>query len=133
MCQDEKVGFWLLPRGFPQAIVQDLTQKGYVRFEIDTFVRKKALEKEDVGRTYQGVDGYCPIDGYLGNEGWNIGLELRAGTHHSALESEYFHEWTFARAGRTAPGGQSVLTLEGVDSMIWSRQPSSEPLPQTCH
>ncbi len=30
----------------------------------------------------KAVDGYCPIAGYLGNEGWNTGLELRADAHH---------------------------------------------------
>ena len=42
-------------------------------------------KKEDVSRTYQGVDGYTPIAAYLGNEGWSIGLELRAGSQHTAL------------------------------------------------
>lgn len=44
--------------------------KGYVRLEIDTFVMDNSdTKKEAIGRTYQGVDGYCPIAGYLGNEG----------------------------------------------------------------
>ena len=38
--------------------------KGFVRFEIDTFVMDNSdTKKEDVGHTYQGVDGYCPIAG----------------------------------------------------------------------
>ncbi len=28
--------------------------------------------------------GYAPIAAYLGQEGWNLGMELREGTQHSA-------------------------------------------------
>jgi hypothetical protein len=93
--------------------------KGYVRFEIDTFVMDNSdTKKEDVGRTYQGVDGYCPIAGYLGNEGWNVGLELRAGTWHSARQTEYFYERAFARVKRLVKPEQAVLMVEdnGFDS-----------------
>lgn len=93
--------------------------QGFVRFEIDTFVMNNSdTKKEDVGRTYQGVEGYCPIAGYLGNEGWNVGLELRAGTHHSALETEYFYERSFPRVKRLVKPEQSVLMVEdsGFDS-----------------
>ncbi len=93
--------------------------KGFVRFEIDTFVMDNSdTKKEAVGRTYQGVDGYCPIAGYLGCEGWNIGLELRAGAHHSARESEYFFERVFPRIKRLVKADQAVLMVEdsGFDS-----------------
>jgi hypothetical protein len=42
-----------------------------------------------VGRTYAGVDGYCPLAAYLGTEGYCLELALRPGTQHSAIESEY--------------------------------------------
>lgn len=93
--------------------------KGYVRFEIDTFVMNNSdTKKEEVGRTYQGVDGYTPIAGYLGNEGWNVGLELRAGTRHSAFETEYFYERVFPRVKRLVKAVQDVLMVEdsGFDS-----------------
>lgn len=93
--------------------------KGYVRFEIDTFVMNNSnTQKEEVGRTYQGVDGYCPIAGYLGNEGWNVGLELRAGTWHSAFETEYFYERAFPRIKRLVKASEDVLMVEdsGFDS-----------------
>ena len=93
--------------------------KGFVRFEIDTFVMDNSdTKKEDVGHTYQGVDGYCPIAGYLGNEGWNMGLELRAGNWHSALETEYFYERAFPRVKRLVRADQPVLMVEdsGFDS-----------------
>jgi hypothetical protein len=87
--------------------------KGYVRFELDTFVMNNSdTKKEEVGRTYQGIDGYCPMAGYLGNEGWNVGLELRAGTWHSAFETEYFYERAFPRVKRLVKPDQAVLMVE---------------------
>jgi hypothetical protein len=75
--------------------------KGYVCCDIDTFVMDNSgTKKEEVSRTYQGVDGYTPIAAYLGNEGWNIGLELRAGKQHSAFETDYFLERVFPRIER---------------------------------
>ena len=40
--------------------------------------------KEHVGRTYAGVDGYCPWVAYLGTQGFCLELALRPGTQHSA-------------------------------------------------
>jgi len=75
--------------------------KGYVCCDIDTFVMDNSdTKKEAVSRTYQGVDGYTPIAAYLGNEGWNIGLELRTGKQHSAFETNYFLERVFPRIDR---------------------------------
>lgn len=93
--------------------------KGYVCADLDTFVMDNSdTRKEAVSRTYQGVDGYTPIALYLGNEGWNIGLELRAGSHHSALETEYFLERTFPRLERLCPQDAKVLWRDdsGFDS-----------------
>jgi hypothetical protein len=84
--------------------------KGYVCADMDTFVMDNSgTKKEAVSRTYQGVDGYTPIALYLGNEGWNLGLELRAGSHHSALETEYFFERTFPRLQRVCAADAKVL------------------------
>ena len=64
---------------------------GYAGVDFDTFVMNNSgTKKECVGRTYQGVDGYAPIAAYLGNDGWCVGLELRPGVQHSALETHYF-------------------------------------------
>ena len=74
--------------------------------------------KEEVSRTCQGFDGYTPIAAYLGNEGWNIGLELRPGSQHSARETDYFYERVFPRIERLVPAQQPVLLREdsGFDS-----------------
>jgi len=66
-------------------------------------------KKEAVSRTYQGVDGYTPIALYLGNEGWNIGLELRPGSNHSGRKTEYFLERVFPRLERLCPQDAKVL------------------------
>lgn len=88
--------------------------KGYICADIDTFVMNNSdTKKEEVSRTYQGIDGYCPIAAYLGNEGWNIGLELRAGKQHSAFETDYFLERVFPRidrlVARRCPADAKVL------------------------
>ena len=84
--------------------------QGYVCADLDTFVMDNSdTKKEAVSRTYQGVDGYSPIALYLGNEGWNIGLELRPGSHHSVLETEYFLERVFPRLERLCPQDAKVL------------------------
>lgn len=93
--------------------------QGYVCVDIDTFAMDNSgTRKEDVTRTYQGFDGYTPIAGYLGNEGWNIGLELRPGSQHSALETHYFYERLFPRVQRLVKPDQPVLLREdsGFDS-----------------
>jgi hypothetical protein len=94
--------------------------QGFICCDIDTFVMDNSgSKKELVGRTYQGVDGYTPIAAYLGNEGWNIGLELRAGTQHSAFETHYHYERVFERLQRLCPAQARVLMRadSGFDSV----------------
>ena len=93
--------------------------QGYVCADLDAFVMDNSdTRKEAVSRTCQGVDGYTPIALYLGNEGWNLGLELRAGSHHSALETDFFLERTFPRLERLCPKDAHVLWRDdsGFDS-----------------
>jgi hypothetical protein len=62
---------------------------GYMPVDWDTFVMNNdGTKKENVGRTYQGVDGYTPSATYLGNLGYCLELALRPGVQHSALETE---------------------------------------------
>jgi hypothetical protein len=62
---------------------------GYMPVDWDTFVMNNSrTQKEAVGRTYQGVDGYTPSATYLGSLGYCLELALRPGVQHSALESE---------------------------------------------
>ena len=55
------------------------------------------------------MDGYTPIAAYLGNEGWSIGLELRAGSQHTAFETDYFLARVFPRIERLVPADAKVL------------------------
>lgn len=114
--------------------------KGYVCCDIDTFVMDNSdTQKEEVSRTYQGVDGYTPIAAYLGNEGWNIGLELRAGKQHSAFETDYFLERVFPRIDRLVAqrcptdaktllrmdsgfDGAHLLFMQAIEAARWAGQ-----------
>lgn len=83
---------------------------GYVTLDMDTFVMDNSgTKKAEVQRTYQGVDGYCPIAIYLGNEGYALGLELRPGSQHSVFETDYFLERTLPRAKRLVNPEHPVL------------------------
>lgn len=58
---------------------------GWLPLDIDTFAMDNSgTAKEGVGRTYAGVDGYCPLAAYLGVHGFCLDLALRPGTQHSA-------------------------------------------------
>jgi hypothetical protein len=62
----------------------------YTPLDVDTFAMDNSgTVKEHVGRTYAGVDGYCPLAAYLGTQGFCLELALRPGTQHSASETEY--------------------------------------------
>ncbi len=66
---------------------------GYTAVDLDTFAMdNSSTKKELVGRTYAGVDGYCPFAVYLGSLGYCLELALRPGVQHSAAESQYNFE-----------------------------------------
>ena len=57
---------------------------GWLPLDIDTFAMDNGgTRKEGVGRTYAGVDGYCPLAAYLGAHGFCLHLLLRPGGEHS--------------------------------------------------
>lgn len=102
-----------------RALAPITAYQGYVCVDVDTFVMNNdGSQKECVGRTYQGVDGYTPIAAYLGNEGWNIVLELRPGVQHSASETHYTLERLFLRVERLVAPDRPVLLRDdsGFDS-----------------
>ena len=95
------------------------TEYGFRCLDFDTFVMDNSrTKKEWVGRISQRVDGYAPIAAYLGNEGWCVGLELRPGTQHSALETHYFLKRVLPRVRELVVVTQSVLSRSdsGFDS-----------------
>src|ERR1700712_5134655 len=61
---------------------------GWLPLDIDTFAMDNGgTNKQGVGRTYAGVDGYCPLAAYLGSQGFCLELALRPGTQHSSCET----------------------------------------------
>jgi hypothetical protein len=77
---------------------------GYTPVDLDTFAMDNSgTAKELVGRTYAGVDGYCPFAVYLGSLGYCLELALRPGVQHSALESEYNFERALPMAANLVP------------------------------
>jgi len=68
---------------------------------------------EHVGRTYAGVDGYCPLVAYLGTQGFCLDFPLRPGTRHSPSENEYNIEWLLPLAHTSYGSGQAALAAAG--------------------
>jgi len=70
---------------FKQCKIKPSAMKnGYVPGDLDVspFDNSKT-QKEGVSRTYKGTDGYAPMFGYIGTEGYLADLELRPGKQHS--------------------------------------------------
>ena len=70
-------------------------------------------KKELVGRTYAGVDGYCPFAVYLGRLGYCLELALRPGVQHSACESQYNLERVLPMAASLVTGPLLVRADSG--------------------
>ena len=52
-----------------------------VDVDVSPFDNSKT-QKEGVSKTYKGYDGYAPIFAYLGQEGYQLNVELREGKQH---------------------------------------------------
>jgi hypothetical protein len=90
---------------------------GYVPLDVDTFVMDQSgTAKEAVGRTYAGVDGYCPWVAYLGTQGFCLELALRPGTQHSASETEYNIERVLPLAAKVCAAPLLLRADAGFDS-----------------
>lgn len=63
----------------------------FVPLDIDVspFDNSKTI-KEGVSRTYKGFDGFAPIFGYLGKEGYLVNVELRKGSQHCQKNTPQF-------------------------------------------
>lgn len=73
--------------------------------------------KEGVSRTYKGYDGYAPMAGYLGQEGWCLGFELRHGKQHCQNGTPAFLEAVLERARRLTEQ-PILLRLDGGNDAI---------------
>lgn len=90
---------------------------GWLALDIDTFAMDNGdTAKEGVGRTYTGVDGYCPLAVYLGAHGFCLELSLRPGVQHSALETQYNFERVIPMAQRLSAAGPKAPILVRKDS-----------------
>ena len=90
---------------------------GWLPLDVDTFAMDNGgSAKEGVGRTYAGVDGYCPLATYLGSHGFCLELALRPGVQHSALETEFNFERVIPMAQRLSAAGPKAPILARLDS-----------------
>jgi hypothetical protein len=69
-----------------------------------------------VGRTYAGVDGYCPLAAYLGSHGLCLDLVLRPGTQHSAKHTDHDLRRIVPLAQRLSAAGPKAPLLARLDS-----------------
>jgi Transposase DDE domain group 1 len=72
--------------------------------------------KEGVGRTYAGVDGYCPLAAYLGQHGFCLELALRPGVQHSASETGLNLERVIPMAQQLSAAGPAAPILARLDA-----------------
>jgi len=87
---------------------------GWVPLDLDVFTLDNSnTRKEGIGWTYAGFVGYSPIAAYLGQEGWNIGMELREGTQHSAEQTDATLDRVLPRAVVLTPSPILVRTDAG--------------------
>ena len=90
---------------------------GWLPLDVDTFAMDNGgTAKDGVGRTYAGVDGYCPLASYLGSHGFCLELSLRPGVQHSALETEFNFERVIPMAQRLSAAGPKAPILARLDS-----------------
>ena len=90
---------------------------GWLPLDVDTFAMDNGgTAKEGVGRTYAGVDGYCPLAAYLGSHGFCLELALRPGVQHSASESDFNLERVIPMAQRLSAAGPKAPILARLDS-----------------
>lgn len=90
---------------------------GWLPLDIDTFAMDNGgTSKEGVGRTYAGVDGYCPLAAYLGAHGFCLELALRPGVQHSAKHTDEDLRCIVPLAQRLSAAGPKAPLLARLDS-----------------
>ena len=90
---------------------------GWLALDIDTFAMDNSgTAKEGVGRTYVGVDGYCPLAAYLGSHGFCLDLALRPGTQHSVKHTDCDLRRIVPLAQRLSAAGPKAPLLARLDS-----------------
>lgn len=73
----------------------------YIPLDIDASpFDNSGTQKEGIGRTYKGVDGYLPNFAYLGLEGYGVNVQLRSGQDHVQKDMPQFLTDSFAYSRR---------------------------------
>ena len=92
---------------------------GWLPLDVDTFAMDNSgTAKEGVGRTYAGVDGYCPLAAYLGSHGFCLELALRPGQQHSVRETDFNLERLVPMAQRLSQRERKAPILARLDSGV---------------
>jgi hypothetical protein len=73
--------------------------------------------KEGVSRTYKGADGFAPIFGYLGREGFLVNVELREGKQHCQNGTPDFLRETIKYSKQITPAPILLRLDSGNDSI----------------
>jgi hypothetical protein len=90
---------------------------GWLPLDVDTFAMDNSgTAKEGVGRTYAGVDGYCPLATYLGTQGLCLEFALRPGIQHSARGTQDSLRHTVAMAQRLSAAAAPAPILVRMDA-----------------
>jgi hypothetical protein len=87
-----------------------------VDIDVSPFDNSKT-KKEGVSWTYKKFDGYAPIFGYVGEEGYLANLELRPGSDHSQKGTETFLRRTLRYARLMSEATFLVRMDAGNDSV----------------
>jgi len=87
-----------------------------VDIDVSPFDNSKT-KKEGVSWTYKGFDGYAPIFGYVGEEGYLANLELRPGSEHCQKGTEAFLRRTLRYARLMSQATFLVRMDAGNDSV----------------
>ena len=87
---------------------------GHVPLDADvTPLDNSNTRKEGVSRTYKDCDGYAPMAAYLGQEGYALEFELRAGSQHCQRGTPAFLERVLPRARRVVESGRRLKLAFG--------------------
>jgi hypothetical protein len=90
---------------------------GWLPLDVDTFAMDNGgTRKQGVGRTYTGVDGYCPLAAYLGSHGFCLELALRPGVQHSTRETDFTLERVIPLAQRLSAAGPKAPIVARLDA-----------------
>jgi len=90
----------------------------YTPLDVDVSVfDNSGSEKEGVGRTYNGTDGYSPNFAYVGTRGYLLHCELRPGKQHCQKGTPEFLGKTLRLAHEAKIGGKILVRMDsGNDS-----------------